>query len=111
VFAQSLPYYGGATTRGIAVASSQNVALNNSEINLLKSLQGNVIGIDFIGVNTSITTTDMTLGTTQTRPEDRGGANQPAMCCPMRVRSTTSSNSITSTGKCPARIVDASTQI
>ncbi len=109
--AQSLPYYGGATTRGIAVASSQNVALNNSEINLLKSLQGNVIGMDFIGINTSITTTDMTLGTTQTPPEDRGGANQPAMCCPMRVRSTTSGSSITSTGKCPARIVDASTQI
>ena len=106
--AQSLPYYGGATTRGIAVASSQNIALNNSEINLLQSLQGNVVGMDFIGVNTSITTTDMTLGTTKSPAEDRGGANQPAMCCPMRVRATTSSSNITSTGRCPARILDAS---
>ncbi len=105
--AATLPYYGGATTRGIAVASCKNIAINTTTIDMLTSLTGNVIGIDYIGVNTTITTNSITVGKTKCPNNDKGGANQLATTCPIRVRNTTSSSSITNSAKCPAQIVDS----
>ena len=103
----TLPYYGGATTRGIAVSSCKNIAINTTNINMLTSLTGNVIGVDYIGVNTGISTNNISVGQTKCPNNDQGGANQLARTCPIRVRNTTSSTSITNSGKCPAQLVDS----
>ena len=106
--AQSLPYYGGATSRGIAIASSKTILLKNTKIDLINSKTANTIGIDYIGVNTFISTDNITVGTLMCPVKDGGGANQKAIGCPMRIRSTTAVTSVTSTGTCPALIVDSS---
>lgn len=104
--AQKLPYYGGGTTRGMAISSCKNITLNKTNINLLNSMSNNTIGIDYIGVNTNITTNDLSVGSLQCALKKESTGDQNPNCCPMRIRNTTIPSEITTTGTCPSKIID-----
>lgn len=105
---QTLPYYGGGTARGLALSSCKNITLAKTNIDLVNSMTNNSIGIDYIGVNTTITSTDLSVGSLKCTGKQKSTGDQKPNCCPMRLRSTTPSSNVTITGICPAKIVDNS---
>lgn len=106
--AQNLPYYGGGTARGLALSSCKNITLSKTNINIINSMTNNSIGIDYIGVNTQITSSDISVGFMKSRGKQQSTGDQKPNCCPMRLRSTTNISNLTITGICPAKIVDSS---
>ena len=59
---QKLSYYGGGTSRGLALSSCNNITLSKTHIGLISSMTNNSIGIDYIGDNTQIRSTDLSVG-------------------------------------------------
>lgn len=101
---QSLPWYGGATSRGIAVASCIQVDLSQVNVNKVKSANSQALGIDFIGNCSNLSTTNVCVEetskgvkeTTQSTP-----VTPIVLQCPMRLRDA---NQIQSSGMCPASL-------
>ena len=105
---QKLPYYGGGTSRGLALSSCKNITLSKTHIGLISSMTNNSIGIDYIGDNTQITSSDLSVGGLKSINKQQSTGDQKPNCCPMRIRSTTKVSNLTITGTCPAKIVDSS---
>lgn len=103
---QKLPYYGGGTSRGLALSSCKNITLSKTNIDLISSMTNNSIGIDYIGVNTDISSTDLSVGSMKCPGKQKSTGDQKPNCCPMRLRATTPSSNVTITGNCPAKIID-----
>jgi hypothetical protein len=102
---QKLPYYGGGTSRGLALSSCKNITLSKTNIDLISSMTNNSIGIDYIGVNTVISSTDLSVGSMKCPGKQKSTGDQKPNCCPMRLRATTPSSNVTITGNCPAKII------
>lgn len=104
---QKLPYYGGGTSRGLALSSCKNITLSKTNIDLISSMTNNSIGIDYIGVNTVISSTDLSVGSMKCPGKQKSTGDQKPNCCPMRLRATTPSSNVTIAGNCPAKIIDS----
>ena len=101
---QSLPWYGGAISRGIAVSACSNVNLSEINIQKVKSLSSQAIGLDFIGQCSNLSTSNVCVDEDSkgVMPTDQSTEVTPvALQCPMRIRAE---QSVQSTGMCPARI-------
>ena len=101
--------YGGSTSRGIAVASCDQVTIQNTCVNTVHSYKANSIGIDYIGNNTNINTNNININNLSTGvQEDLKKATPLAVGCPVRLRNTTQATQVTNVGRCPAIIADSS---
>lgn len=103
---QSLPWYGGATSRGIAVASCSNVDLSQVNIQKVKSSKADALGIDFIGNCDNLSTSNVCVEEDSKRvpaTEQSTPVTPTAIQCPMRLRDI-SSTQLQSSGMCPARL-------
>ena len=70
-------------------------------------MTNNSIGIDYIGVNTVISSTDLSVGSMKCPGKQKSTGDQKPNCCPMRLRATTPSSNVTIAGNCPAKIIDS----
>ena len=101
---QHLPWYQGPTCRGIVVASSADIAFSNCSMSELMSFNSTSSGVDVMGDSSRITTTNLTVKRLQGCSRNQPLPNLPGICCPFLARSSTSQNTISSSGKCPVRL-------
>ena len=104
---QTLPWFQGAATRGIVVASCNDVAFEDCSITGLKSFHGAVAGVDLIGDTRNISTMNLTVKRLAASMHPLQRPNPISACCPFMSRASVDRASIDGSGKCPVRIFKA----
>ena len=100
----SLPGYQGTTARGAAIVSCEGVDITNLTLKNVSSSVSNAIGLDYIGVNTSVAQENLSVDSLSCPAVDTTaniGPNKIAECSAVRVRSSQLKQQMFTTGCCP----------
>lgn len=101
---QTLTGYGGATCRGIAVVSCKDVCIVNTNINNIQSEYADSYGIDMIGENQSIFTSNVCTNNIKSKSPDLALEDPTPLSLSLSGRIRQPVSNFTRVGKCPAFI-------
>lgn len=82
---QTKPHgYGGVTSRGIAIVTSENVRISDSQIEHVVSKTADTLGLDLLGINDNVLTSRLRVTRLRPAMSDAGGPTPAAIGCPIR---------------------------